>query len=46
MAAGAKAKCKLVSTKERDSICTDEFLGRELSQAPQSSELLTCIQEL
>lgn len=48
MDAGAKAKYKLAHTKERDPICTDEFPGRELgrvSQALQSSELLTCFQE-
>lgn len=48
MDAGAKAKYKLAQTKERDPICTDECPGRELgslSQASQSSELLTRIQE-
>lgn len=46
MDAQAKAKYKLTDTKERD---PDEFPGRELgscSQASQSSELLTCIQEI
>lgn len=44
--AGPKAKYKHAHTKERDPICTAEFPGRELgSQASQSSELLTDIQE-
>lgn len=48
MDAGSKAKHKLAHTKKSDPISSDEFPGRELgslSQASQSSELLTCIQE-